>query len=158
MGTLLLVGCDHATKHTAQGLLMGQPGVKLIEGVLDLRYVENRAMAFGVLEPVPRNIRWPIVCTGHALTVAALTFLCWRLRRGRPLLLGGLFLALAGGVGNLIDRLARGYVIDFIHVHHWPVFNVADICVSAGVGLLLIYLARSSTTRTSPAVTRAIRS
>jgi len=49
----------------------------------------------------------------------------------------GLVLILAGALGNLGDRLFRGYVVDFIHVSHWPVFNVADICVSVGAALLL---------------------
>jgi len=47
-----------------------------------------------------------------------------------------LALVLAGALGNLMDRLMRGYVVDFFYLHHWPVFNVADIWIALGVGLL----------------------
>jgi signal peptidase II len=48
-------------------------------------------------------------------------------------------LLLGGALGNAIDRLIRGHVVDFIYVHHWPVFNVADIAITVGVGLLLLF-------------------
>ena len=55
----------------------------------------------------------------------------------------GFALVLAGAIGNLADRIARGYVVDFIYLHRWPVFNVADICIAAGAVLLLLPAVRA---------------
>ncbi len=59
-------------------------------------------------------------------------------------------LVLAGAIGNLADRLARGYVVDFIHVHHWPVWNVADAWVVLGVGALMIAAIRAAPPAAAP--------
>ena len=59
-------------------------------------------------------------------------------------------LVLAGALGNLADRLARGYVVDFIHVHRWPVWNVADAWVVMGVGALMIAGIRAAPPATPP--------
>lgn len=134
-----LVGCDHATKHIAQTELRGQPPVTLLSNILDLRYTENRDIGFSLLRAVPERVRKPLIFAGG---LAGLTLLgvFWARRRQRA---GwaehAAYAALLGGaLGNLTDRLARGYVVDFVHVRHWPVFNVADVCLVAGVGLLWI--------------------
>jgi signal peptidase II len=103
--------------------------------VLDLRYVENRDIAFNLLAAVPPAVRAPLLVAFGAAALVALAVLLIRSRAATSERLA-LALLLAGAAGNYLDRVARGYVVDFIHVPHWPVFNVADALVVAGVALL----------------------
>lgn len=132
----LLVGCDHATKGIAKATLEGTVPRELIGGLLDLRYVENTDIAFNLLRWVPEEIRTPGLLATGAIAVLALTVLLVRLRGEVRLAKIALVLVTAGAIGNYLDRLARGYVVDFVHVHHWPVFNVADVYITFGFGLL----------------------
>jgi signal peptidase II len=138
MLTLGLFGCDHATKHLAETSLRGQPPVVLVSDVLDLRYTQNRDIAFSLLRHVPEGVRRPLIFVGATAGLGLVAFLFWQRRRAGWQERLGYAIVLAGALGNLTDRMARGYVVDFVHLHHWPVFNVADICVVVGVGLLLL--------------------
>jgi len=136
LALVALVGCDHVTKHVAKVDLQGHPPKRVIGSVLDLRYVENTDVAFNLMRAVPEKTRAPLLLASGLLGCAALLGLvAWRPRR--PAIQAALVLVLAGAVGNTLDRVARGYVVDFIHVPHWPVFNVADMCVTAGAALLI---------------------
>lgn len=137
---LLLVGCDHGTKHLAKAHLEGRSAVQLVPGVFDLRYTENTDMAFSLLGKwIGPETRQPLlVGMKFAVVTALLVYLLLRWSGLRGLERAGALLTLAGGVGNLIDRFARGYVIDFLHLRHWPVFNVADIAITVGVLLMAV--------------------
>jgi len=136
LALLALVGCDHVTKQVAKADLQGQPPRPMLGSVLELRYVENTDVAFNLLRAVPEKTRAPLLLVSGLLGCATLlTLLAWRPRR--PAIQVALVLVAAGALGNTLDRVARGYVVDFIHVPHWPVFNVADICVTAGAGLIV---------------------
>lgn len=143
---LLLVGCDHGTKHLAKAHLEGKSAVQVLPGVFDLRYTENTDTAFSLLGRwVGPQIRQPLlVGVKLAVVTGLLLFLFVRWSRLRTIERVGTLLALAGGIGNLLDRFTRGYVIDFLHLRHWPVFNVADVVITVGVALLLIGLRRPS--------------
>jgi signal peptidase II len=140
--TLALVGCDHATKAVAQSALAGRKPVALLPGVLDLRYAENHDTAFSLL----RGIEWPgkvvTLAVLSMLQIAVVLFLWWRHRRASLVEQAGYALVIAGAIGNALDRFGRGFVIDFIHLHRWPVFNVADVAIVAGGLLLLLSFAR----------------
>lgn len=132
-----LVGCDHATKYIAKGELESQPAQVVVDPIVNLRYVENTDVAFNLLSFVPEAVRFPLLLVLGAVAVASLLALLLRGRvRGWQLV--GLLLVSGGALGNYLDRLVRGYVVDFIHVRHWPVFNVADVLISVGFGLLLL--------------------
>ena len=138
VSVILLVGCDHATKGMAKGELDDGSTHELIRGVLDLRYVENTDIAFNLLRWVPETIRAPALLVAGAFAVIVLSFLLFR-RRGEPRLHRlALVLVTAGAIGNYLDRVVRGYVVDFVHIHHWPVFNVADVYITAGYILLAL--------------------
>lgn len=132
----LLVGCDYGTKSLAKAQLDGQLPHELIHGFLDLRYAENRDIAFNLLRWVPEGIRTPVLIVAGGLALFALAAALARHRFESPIARAALVLVAAGALGNYMDRIARGCVVDFIHIRHWPVFNVADAYVSVGAILL----------------------
>jgi signal peptidase II len=146
-----LVGCDHATKAVALSQFRDEP-LRLLSGALTLTYTENRDMAFGLLGYVldaPSRL-WVLTAAKAAAVLFGAGFLLLRHDRASWRELLAVALMVAGAAGNLIDRVARGYVIDFLRVPHWPVFNVADIAICVGAGLLLLTMLTGSTRPTSP--------
>jgi signal peptidase II len=135
VAVLPLVGCDHASKWAAKEALENGPPRQLLGRILELRYAENTDIAFNLLRWVPETWRTRALLIFGAVAVTALLVALWRARENA---LAGAALALiaAGAIGNYVDRLARGYVVDFIHISHWPVFNVADMYVAAGAALM----------------------
>jgi signal peptidase II len=143
----LLVGCDHATKFVAKSQLEGERPHQLIRGVLDLDYTENRDVGFNLLRGIPEGPRAKVLLVAGALALLALGATLVRRAPRAPLTRAALLLLTAGAAGNYVDRLARGYVVDFVYLHHWPVFNVADVYVTAGavmLGLSIIRARRSN--------------
>ena len=140
----VLVFLDQLSKWLAVILLEGQPSFYLIPGVLRFTYVENRGAAFGMLA----DNRWVFLVLSTLSIVCLLGFMIYSKPQSR-LERAGLALVLAGGIGNMIDRVLLGYVIDFIDFCAFPklwnwVFNVADSCICIGVGLLIIYIIKLS--------------
>jgi signal peptidase II len=148
---LLLVGCDHASKGVAKAELESGGAREVISGLVSFRYVENTDVAFNLLRWVPESIRFPALLAVGAVAVAALVFLLLRARWDLGVALFALVLVTAGAVGNYLDRVVRGYVVDFVHFEHWPVFNVADVYITVGgIVLAWIFLVRR---RRDPGVT-----
>ncbi len=139
----LLVGCDHATKVLAQQALGGGRVVELVGGVLDLRYAENHDTAFSLLRNVAIPHKPEVPGAVSLVILLGTLVVAWKRRRAPwPETLAYALVA-AGALGNMGDRLARGFVIDFIHIAHWPVFNVADVLIVAGALLLMACGARA---------------
>lgn len=136
--TILLILLDQGTKLWALGSLKPIHSMTVVEGFLDLTFVENRGVAFGMLS----GQRWFILLL-TVVIVGALVYFYRTLPRKKAYLplRAALLLVLSGAVGNIIDRLLRGYVVDFFEFtfFDWPVFNVADIYVVVGV-LLMVFL------------------
>ena len=132
-----LVLADAVVKELAAGCLKGSAAISVVSNVFDLAYVENRGCAGGMFQ----GQVWPLAVFG----LAALAFLVWKRKSvfgpGRlaavaePLLYAGI-------VGNVIDRLFRGYVVDMFDFHwgphHFPCFNIADSLICIAVGLMLL--------------------
>jgi signal peptidase II len=133
---IFLVGCDHATKGIAKGELDGGSAHELIRGVVGFRYVENTDIAFNLLRWMPETIRTPGLLVFGAVALVALGLLLLRGRDEPRMRRLALVLVTAGAIGNYLDRLVRGYVVDFVHVQYWPVFNVADVYLTVGYLLL----------------------
>ena len=134
--TVLLVGGDHVSKYVAKDGLEHQPPHALVRGIFDLDYTENRDTGFGLLRTVPERIRTPALTSVQLLSGLVFLFLALR-RSARRRARMSLLLISAGALGNGLDRLGRGYVVDFLHIHYWPVFNVADIYITVGAILLV---------------------
>jgi signal peptidase II len=120
----------------AKSQLEGRAPHQVISFVLDLRYAENTDVAFNLLRWVPLAWRTVFLVVFGACAIIALVIALFRPHENRATTLALLFI-LGGALGNYMDRLMRGYVVDFIHVPHWPVFNVADILVTVGIALLV---------------------
>ena len=140
-----LVLADAITKELAAGYLKGSAAVSVIPNLFNLAYVENRGCAWGMFQ----GQVWPLAVFG----LVALAFLIWKRRSiftfqtSKPSKLPNLGavaepLLYAGIIGNIIDRLFRGYVVDMFDfhwgIHHFPCFNVADSLICISVGLLLL--------------------
>lgn len=131
---VILIAVDRITKNwAAQALASGD--IAVIDKVLYFRYTENTGVAFSMFS----DNRWVLVgITSVMLIVALAFFLSGKIKD--KLELFALSLIIAGGVGNLIDRLSLGYVIDFIDVRiiNFAIFNVADMCITIGAILVCI--------------------
>jgi signal peptidase II len=118
---------------------------RFIEDYWHFRYVENPGAAWGLFANLPDSVRRPFF---HLVSLVALGFIAFmyvRLTPEQRLVRWALAFVAGGAVGNFVDRLLRGYVIDFIDWHwrnqpglRWPTFNVADAAICVGVGLLLL--------------------
>ena len=133
MNLLLL---DQVVKEFAIRRLKGEMSVTVIPNLFNLSYVENRGMAWGLLQ----GYVWPLA----AFACIAIGVLIWKRRSIFPAGVAGTVAELllhAGILGNLIDRLARGCVIDMFDFHwgphHFPCFNVADSFITVAAGLLI---------------------
>jgi signal peptidase II len=135
---VFLVGCDHVTKAAAKSELGHGALRHIVSHLFELRYVENRDVAFNLLAWVPEVVRAPLLLGTGGLAIALLSVWVLRSRDIGPVQRVGGTLVLAGALGNTLDRLLRGYVVDFMHLRHWPVFNVADVYVCVGVALIVL--------------------
>lgn len=132
-----LIFFDQITKIIAADTLKGKAPAEIIPGVLELRYIENRGAAWGMFQGA--GIFFIILTIAVMVGIIVLVAKMPPVKRFRPLLAFAIQL-FAGGVGNLIDRIGLRYVRDFIYIKaiDFPVFNVADICVTCSVSLLVL--------------------
>lgn len=108
---------------------------EFIPRLLNFTYVENFGVAFGLLS----GMSWIIIALTLTITVMVLLFI-FRYKHHDLLSYASCILIVAGGIGNLIDRITFGYVVDYIHVQFFPyVFNFADCCVVVGAVLFAIW-------------------
>lgn len=140
-GTLLilfLVLLDQLTKILAIRYLKGNSGVTLIHNVLVFRYLENRGMAFGLLQG--RLLFLVLICLVFFAAIIYLFIKAPATAYYRPLLFTAA-VVFSGAMGNFIDRVFRGFVVDFIYFSliDFPTFNVADIYVTCGI-VVLVFL------------------
>jgi signal peptidase II len=121
--------------------------------VLDITRMHNVGAAFSFLATASGWQRWLFIGLALGVSVAITVWLCRLPRKGHGLLAAGLALVLGGAIGNLIDRIRLGAVVDFIHFHwghaYFPAFNVADSAITVGAACLLLdALLESNRTRT----------
>ena len=131
---------DQASKLTVANTMQLYQSIELIP-FFKLTYVHNTGAAFSFLSQAGGWQRWFFSGLAVAISIV-ITVWITRLQKHEYLLAAALSLILGGAVGNLIDRLLYGYVIDFLDVYyntyHWPAFNIADSAITIGVGLMLL--------------------
>ena len=132
----VLVIIDQIIKYFVSAYLQPVGSVSVIDNIFSLTYVENKGVAFGMFS----DMRWIFV----ALTSILLVIIIFYMFKKRPK--GKFFyvcaaLIIGGGIGNLIDRIFYGYIIDYLSLSFFPpVCNFADYCITAGTIMLVIYL------------------
>ena len=119
--------------------------IVLSDDFFRFRYAENPGAAFGLFRTVPDHLRGPLF---HLVSIGAVILIGYyfsklRGEKKEAFAKWGLPLVLGGAIGNYVDRLARGFVVDFLEAHwferaYWPAFNIADTAIVVGVGLLLV--------------------
>ena len=133
-------GCDRVTKHLAVTTLAGMPEQSYLGGTFKLDYHENAGGFLGTGEAWRPEVRAVVFQAANGIFLLATVFMAARFKWSR-LAAAGLVMFLAGGISNLVDRIAFGSVIDFLNVGIGPVrtgiFNVADVAIMAGIGLLM---------------------
>jgi signal peptidase II len=154
--SLVVIVLDHLSKWLASSLLTYAQPVELLP-VLDLTLLHNRGAAFSFLSDAGGWQRWFFA----ALALVVSGWIAWwlyHLPRDKRWLAASLALILGGALGNLIDRLWLGYVVDFISVHwgdaYFPAFNIADSAISVGAGMMIVdmlFLDREADHRADPA-------
>ena len=135
---------DYFTKIWAiNALKLPHRSIEVIPGFFDFSYTENTGVAFGIFDSSQYAWKPYALGTLAVLAIAAIIFYYHKSPSGRSLLRFALGLTTGGILGNLGDRIFRGYVVDFIewHIHdsfYWPNFNIADAAISVGIALLII--------------------
>lgn len=136
---VLTIG-DLWSKHWMSGFLALGESKSVIPGFFQLTLVHNTGAAFGI------GAKWstPFFVVSSLIAMAVVSYIFFRLKPGEELSRWGLVLIMSGALGNLIDRLRFGYVVDFLDVfvgkYHWPAFNVADSAITVGAVLFAIDL------------------
>ena len=131
----LVIIIDQATKYWIQSRMAYGESSPVIREVFHITYILNPGAAFGILE----NKTWFFIAVALVL-LAGVAYLYPRMPANQPMVKLGTGLLVGGAIGNLIDRVRIGYVIDFFDFRIWPIFNVADICIVCGVAFLAYYL------------------
>lgn len=148
VASAIFLAADLVTKWLAVSKLSAKPEEKVvvIKGFFNLDRAENRGGAWGLLGDQPDHIRLPFFFLISAIAVVFIVSLYRKLEPQQKALKWALPLVLGGALGNLADRVRHQYVVDFIDWYvtmggkesHWPTFNVADVWIVAGVGLMII--------------------
>ncbi|MFT3770034.1 MAG: signal peptidase II [Minicystis sp.] len=156
--TVVSLAADLISKGWAKARLSGfDPklhGPKRFEvwkGHLDFIFAQNPGGAWSFLRSLPDTLRRPFFLVVSAAAIVFIVSIYRRVHRDQAAMRWGLPLALGGAMGNLVDRIRYGWVVDFIDIsmkwggrdHHWPTFNVADIAIVVGVALMGIDMART---------------
>ena len=134
---LALLGLDQWVKHYVTVHIPLGEAQPLLPGLVELRTVHNYGAAWSSLA----GMRWLLVAITGVIIAAVAVILIRRIVRHPVGVMAG-FLILSGGLGNIVDRVLLGYVVDMFHLEFWPsypVFNVADICVVCGALLGAVY-------------------
>ncbi|MGM9999088.1 MAG: signal peptidase II [Candidatus Bruticola sp.] len=139
---ILVIAADFITKYLVYTRMALHETIKLPVGFLQLTYVQNFGGAFGIFP----HQRVFFVCAALAAALCVLYFFNEIREMGRVCFTAASLL-FGGSIGNLIDRIRFGYVVDFLDLRWWPVFNVADIALTVGVALLFIELVLCSRLR-----------
>lgn len=131
-----IAAADQIIKYFVNLYLKPVGSVTVIENLFNLTYVENRGVAFGMFS----DMRWIFIVFTSVLLIVIIYFMFKTRPKGKFFYICAA-LIIGGGIGNLIDRIFYGYVIDYLSLSFFPpVCNFADYCITIGTALLIIYL------------------
>jgi signal peptidase II len=142
--SLLVIVLDRLTKLAVLKWMPIHTSISVIPGFLDISHVQNTGVAFGIFSSNPSNLKQVLLSGASLIAVAVLFYLYHQTNQTYRFMMVGFALLLGGAIGNLIDRVFMGKVVDFIDVYvgamHWPAFNVADSAISVGIAILLYHI------------------
>ena len=145
---------DQATKLYVDKVMTLHQSIPVIDGLFSFTYVRNRGAAFSFLSEASWRLPFFIVVTLIAAVVILVAM--GKMREDQKLAQVSLAMIFSGAIGNLIDRVRLGEVIDFLDVywrtHHWPAFNIADSLICAGVALVALDMLREERRQTKGVV------
>ncbi|QOX62535.1 signal peptidase II [Anoxybacterium hadale] len=127
---------DQGIKYLIRAAMELNQSIPLIDGIFHITYIHNYGAAFSILQ----NKTVFLIAVQVIVISGILVYLVKKRKTEHPMLLLSLAMIVAGGLGNLIDRAANGYVVDFLDLRFWPIFNIADISVCVGCGLMVLYV------------------
>ncbi len=136
---VIVVIIDQITKFYIASNFELYQSVEIIKGFFNITYIRNAGVAFGMFSNLKGSFIQIVFIAIYIIAIISIIILYREAHRYSHIALS---LILSGAIGNLIDRVFRGEVVDFLDFHwqnyHWPAFNVADSCITVGVGLLMI--------------------
>ena len=139
-----IVVLDQVTKLIVHRTMALHQSIPIVDGLFNLTYVRNTGAAFGIFAGSAEIFRRPFLILVSILASVFIVSLLRRLAAGERGLITALTFVLGGAIGNLIDRVFYGEVIDFLDVYwrsyHWPAFNIADSFITVGVTIALFCL------------------
>ena len=139
---------DQLSKNIATKYLQGVPEQDYLWGLIRLMYSENTGAWGGFGQNWPPAIKLTVLTVLPLLVLGFLVYQMWKTDRPSKLNSWGFGLIIGGGLGNLVDRIRFGSVVDFLYMGKHPIdtniFNIADVCIMAGVGLVVIYEIKQS--------------
>jgi signal peptidase II len=143
--TPLLLVLDQWTKHLVLTRFSLGESIPIVSGILNLTYVRNTGAAFGILAQASPAFRIPFFLIVPVVALLVIGYVFRRIPAGNLRRAAALSAVVGGAIGNLIDRIRLGYVVDFLdfhwkYQHHFPAFNVADAAICVGVAVLIIEL------------------
>ena len=127
---------DQIIKHIVVNNMALYESIPLIQDVFHLTYIHNTGAAFSIMA----GLRMVLILLPFVMILAAMIFMFIKRKTGHPMLMVSVAMIAGGGIGNLIDRIALGYVVDYLDFRVFPIFNLADIAVCVGCGLLVLYV------------------
>lgn len=143
----VIVAFDQLTKFIVDRSMPLHHSIPIIEGFFSLTYVRNTGAAFGIFAGSAELFRRPFLILVSVVAIGFIVVMLKRLRDSEKWLVTALAFVLGGAIGNLIDRVLYGEVIDFLDCfwgsYHWPAFNVADSFITVGVTITLFILIKA---------------
>lgn len=136
---------DQMVKYYIQKNMFLNESIPIINNILHITYIRNKGAAFGIFSAMPEVFRIPFFIVIGAVFILFIILYFKKILAQNNFIKFIFSLIIGGAIGNLTDRIRFGEVIDFIEIgisekYKWPVFNLADSCISTGVVLLLLYM------------------
>lgn len=133
---IAVVILDQIIKKAVVASMALYESIPVLQDIFHITYIHNTGAAFSIMAgKISLLILVPLV-----MIIAAVIFMLVMRKKGHPLMMTSVALIAGGGIGNLIDRMALGYVVDYLDFRVFPIFNLADIAVCVGCGLLILYV------------------
>lgn len=131
-----IIAADQAVKKMVSDSMALNETIPIINNIFHITYIRNTGAAFSIME----GFRALLIVLPAVLIAAAMVYIFLKRKKTHPAVLLSLAFIAGGGLGNVIDRAALGYVVDYLDFRVFPVFNIADIFVCLGCGLLIVYI------------------